>query len=38
MRPRGHLRKFPMRVITTTDDLAAFCAAAKAQPYVTLDT
>ena len=27
-----------MRVITTTEDLAAFCAAAKTQPYVTLDT
>lgn len=27
-----------MRTITTTDDLAAFCAAAKAQPYVTIDT
>ncbi len=27
-----------MRTITTTEDLAAFCEAAKAQPYVTLDT
>lgn len=27
-----------MRTITTTDDLAAFCAAAKTQPYVTIDT
>ena len=27
-----------MRVITTTSDLAAFCTAAKDQPYVTLDT
>jgi ribonuclease D len=27
-----------MRTITTTEDLAAFCAAAKAQPYVTIDT
>ena len=27
-----------MRVITTTEDLAAFCTAAKEQPYVTLDT
>ena len=26
------------RIITTTDDLAAFCDLAKAQPYVTLDT
>ena len=26
------------RIITTTDELAAFCAEAKAQPYVTLDT
>ncbi|MDX5350482.1 MAG: ribonuclease D [Paracoccaceae bacterium] len=25
-----------MRTITTTEDLAAFCAAAKAQPYVTI--
>lgn len=27
-----------MRTITTTEDLAAFCAAAKAAPYVTIDT
>ena len=27
-----------MRTITTTEDLAAFCEAAKAGPYVTLDT
>jgi len=27
-----------MRTITTTTDLAAFCEAAKAQPYVTIDT
>jgi ribonuclease D len=27
-----------MRTITTTDDLAAFCAQAKTQAYVTLDT
>jgi ribonuclease D len=27
-----------MRTITTTEDLAAFCAAAKEQPYVTIDT
>jgi ribonuclease D len=27
-----------MRTITTTEDLAAFCEAAKAHPYVTLDT
>jgi ribonuclease D len=27
-----------MRTITTTDDLAAFCTAAKAEPYVTIDT
>lgn len=27
-----------MRTITTTDDLAAFCQAAKSQPYVTIDT
>lgn len=28
----------PMRTITTTEDLAAFCAAAKDQAYVTIDT
>ena len=27
-----------MRTITTTEDLAAFCAIAKTQPYVTIDT
>ncbi|MDP4032938.1 MAG: ribonuclease D [Pseudorhodobacter sp.] len=27
-----------MKTITTTDDLAAFCTAAKAGPYVTIDT
>jgi ribonuclease D len=27
-----------MRTITTTEDLAAFCMAAKDQPYVTIDT
>lgn len=27
-----------MRTITTTDDLARFCIAAKASPYVTIDT
>lgn len=27
-----------MKTITTTDDLAAFCTAAKARPYVTIDT
>jgi len=27
-----------MRTITTTADLAAFCTAAKSQPYVTIDT
>ena len=27
-----------MRTITTTEDLAAFCEAAKAHPYVTIDT
>jgi ribonuclease D len=27
-----------MRTITTTQDLAAFCEAAKAAPYVTIDT
>ncbi len=28
----------PMRTITTTEDLAAFCEAAKSAPYVTIDT
>ena len=28
----------PMRVITTTEDLAEFCARAKLEAYVTLDT
>ena len=27
-----------MRTITTTDDLAEFCAAARSAPYVTIDT
>jgi ribonuclease D len=27
-----------MRAITTTEDLAAFCTAAKSHPYVTIDT
>lgn len=27
-----------MKIITKTDEFAAFCAAAKAQPYVTIDT
>ncbi len=27
-----------MRTITTTEDLAAYCEAAKAHPYVTIDT
>jgi ribonuclease D len=27
-----------MRTITTTEDLAAYCEAAKAQPFVTIDT
>ncbi|HBD89730.1 MAG TPA: ribonuclease D [Gemmobacter sp.] len=27
-----------MRTITTTEELAAFCEAAKSQPYVTIDT
>ena len=27
-----------MRTITTTEDLAEFCARAKSHPYVTLDT
>lgn len=32
------LRKTDMRTITTTEDLAAFCTRAKAEPYVTIDT
>jgi len=32
--PYGRL----MRTITTTEDLAAFCEAAKSHPYVTIDT
>lgn len=28
----------PMQTITTTEALAEFCAKAKAQPYVTVDT
>ena len=28
----------PMRTITTTEDLAAYCALAKSQPFVTIDT
>ena len=35
---KGHYRKTPMRTITTTEELAAFCDAAKSQPYVTIDT
>src|SRR5690606_37341852 len=31
--PRGQ-----MRTITTTEELASFCAAAKSGPYVTIDT
>ena len=27
-----------MRTITTTEELAVFCAAAKTEPYVTIDT
>ena len=27
-----------MKTITTTDELARFCGAAKDQPYVTIDT
>jgi ribonuclease D len=28
----------PMKTITTTSELAAFCEAAKSEPYVTIDT
>mgnify|MGYP003546923731 CR=1 FL=1 len=33
-RPKGRL----MQTITSTDDLARFCEAAKAEAYVTVDT
>ncbi len=33
-----HSRKPEIRTLTTTAELAEFCALAKAQPYVTLDT
>ena len=37
--PRKPLRKKPfMRTITTSEDLASFCDAAKSHPYVTIDT
>lgn len=36
--PVSHFESQPMRTITTTEDLATFCAAAKSQPYVTIDT
>ena len=38
MTPCPLAERKPMRTITTTDDLAAFCEAAKSQPYVTIDT
>ena len=38
MNPQSPRESLPMRTITTTADLAAFCAAAKAHPYVTIDT
>ena len=38
MNPQAPRESLPMRTITTTADLAAFCAAAKAHPYVTIDT
>jgi ribonuclease D len=36
MTPRT--KGWPMRTITTTEDLAAYCALAKSQPFVTIDT
>lgn len=33
-----HAKDALMRTITTTDELAVFCQAAKSQPYVTIDT
>ena len=38
MNPQAPRESLPMRTITTTADLAAFCAAAKTHPYVTIDT
>ena len=38
MPPQAPRESLPMRTITTTADLAAFCAAAKTHPYVTIDT
>ncbi len=38
MPPRALVERRLMRTITTTEDLAAFCAAAKSEPYVTIDT
>ena len=38
MPPRPLVERRLMRTITTTEDLAAFCAAAKSEPYVTIDT
>ena len=38
MPPRPQCERRLMRTITTTDDLAAFCTAAKAEAYVTIDT
>ena len=38
MNPQAPRESLPMRTITTTADLGAFCAAAKAHPYVTIDT
>lgn len=37
MTPRPAFR-MPMRTITTTEDLAAYCELAKSAPYVTIDT
>jgi ribonuclease D len=37
-RTRARRERHLMRTITTTEDLAAFCTAAKAHPYVTIDT
>ena len=38
MNPQAPRESLPMRTITTTADLAAFCAAAKTHNYVTIDT
>ena len=38
MPPQAARESSPMRTITTTADLAAFCAAATTHSYLTIDT